>query len=692
VELYGSAVNGDASTGTVRSRWYRPVSNFYLLLCGYPVRHGTDIFLEVDTPRGLRQLGLNLVDNPESWRLQKVFLREIGDATRFRIVATDTSRQGMGWLGFSQPFTIRGQNTGELLKQLLLVCLCTAAALVVILGPGFVLRARFSRFSSPVWLPIPGVLLLTALGLFAWKGPKDLSPQLISRTGVTLIILAVGYQFLRRPLSALTTHAERRVLGLILVLIALAVAKTVYSVGPAGELYQRHVSRTLETGGRGDSRISFHVVQLVGLRKGGYSELAATLFGPWNFSDRGPVAGLAASPIVLSTRAQVPDGPPDSTWTVFDRQGFAAYRIAMIVMAAASFLVIYGLALAFLDEGWSVLAFLAAAAAPFAVHEVFFTWPKLLSAAFVLLGAYLVKDRRFLAAGLAVGFGYLCHPSALLWFPAILLLIPFFDGWPQSVHWRRLLEWVKCGALTCLGLLLWLVLWRIVNGSHFHQNGFFRYFFEAGRFPPTLTNWLRARWTTVLETLVPLNVFLFHRTDPSLISTDGVPQAWVQFVQQYWCSLAFGSGCLFYFSLLRLTAVGFRKTQAFLILIFVSSFAFFVVYFGAPNTGLMREGLHAWFLAYVVFGVVMWRRHLAESKAFWRFTTFALTFRSLEVLLVVVPFASWLHGFVLQPPFVLSDLCALAVMFLGSTFLALYINRYCREMRREQPPPLPRPS
>ncbi len=692
VELYGSAVNGDASTGTVRSRWYRPVSFFYLLLCGYPVGHGQDIFLEVDTGQGLRQLSLNLSDNPASWRVQKVSLPQFSKASRFRVVATDASPQPMGWIGFSQPFTIRGQSTGELLKQLLLVSLCTAAALVVILGPGFVLRARFARFSSAVWLPIPGVLFLTALGLFAWKGPKQLSPELISRTGVALLILAVGYQFLRRPLTSLTSHAERRILGLILVLIALAVAKAVYSIGPAGELYQGQISRILETGGRGDSRIPFHVIQLVGLRKGGYSHLAEILFGPWNFSHRGPVAGLAASPIVFTTRAQVPDSPPDNTWTVFDPQGFAAYRIAMIVMAATSLLVVYGLAAAFLDEKWAVLAFLAAAGAPFTVHEIFFTWPKLLAAAFVLLGGYLIRDRRFLPAGLAVGFGYLCHPSALLWFPAILLLIPLFDSPNRPIHWKQALDWIKRAALTCLGVLAWLILWRVVNRGHFHQDSFLQYLFAAGRFAPTLANWLHERWTIVVEALVPLDLFLFHRTDPDLVSVDGIPQAWVQFVQQYWCSLAFGSGCLFYFSLLRLTAAGFRKAKAFLLLVFVLSFTLFILYFGPPTAGVLRDEMQAWFLGFVVFGVVMWRRYLAESKTFWRFTTFALAFRGLEVLLVLVPFESWSRGFALQPPFVLSDFCALAVMFLGSAFLALYAVCYCREMQRKKPAGLPQAS
>lgn len=682
VELYGSAEQGDVSTGLVRTRWYRPVPSFFLLLCGYPVNRGGDIFLELYSPEsGIRPVRFHLDENPENWRLQKLSLPVFRTATKFRIVAADRSQRGMGWLGFSQPFTIRKAKTLELFKQLLLVILCSAASLVSVLGPGIVLRARCATPCSAVWIPIPGILTLTILGLFAWKGPHYLSPELISRTGLSIIFLIVGYEFIRRPLTTRIAGAELRVLALVVLLILIAVAKSLYSIGPSGELYRGHISRTLEANGRGDSRISYHLVQLVALRKGGYSGLAYNLFAPWNFSHRGPVGGLATSPIVLCADVRPPKSMPYATWSLFDPQGFTSYRIAMIVLSAGSLFTVFGLARHFLNEEWAVLAFLCAATAPFTVHELFFTWPKILAASFVLLAAYLVFSRRFLGAGFAVGLGYLCHPSALLSFPAILILIAVVQQRRTSFSYPRLTELGKSTGLACLGLAFWIAIWRWVNHTHFHQDSFFQYFSQAGGLALTPTNWLHARWETLLNTVVPLYAFVFHRTDRDLLPPDGLPQTWVQLIAQYWCTLAFAGGCVFYLPLLWLLATGFKKAKSWLLLIFMPSLLLFLCYFGAPNTGLMREGLHAWFFGLVLFAVVIWKNHLASSQAFWLFTTIALAIRSVEMLFMLVPFSSWSRGYLLQPPYAISDFLALTVMLLGNLILLVLMVSHCKRVQ-----------
>jgi hypothetical protein len=681
IELYGSAVNGDASTGQVRTRWYRPASTFFMLLAGYPASRAADIFLEVCLPNSaIVPVHLQFDENPENWRLQKVSLSRFKEAIKFRIVATDTSKKVMGWVGFSQPFTLQKQDTLQILKQLFMVILCVAAALVTVLGPGIVLRGRFLDHFSTVWLPVPGFVFLAILGVLAWKGPRSCSPELISRCGILILLLLVGYELKRRPLTTLISRTELRVLALVMLLIVIAVAKSVYSIGPSGELYRGHISRTLEANGRGDSSIPYHVVQLVGLRKGAYSPLAGQLFGPWNFSHRGPVSGLAASPIVLCGNVHLPPSAPNDTWAVFDPQGFASYRIAMIVFSASSLLIVFGLARVFLNDDWATLAFLCAAAAPFTVHEIFFTWPKIPAAAFVLLGVYLAVNRRFFLAGLAVGLGYLCHPSALLSFPAVLLLgtIP---GRASEVRGPKLISWSRSIGLAVAGLAVWILLWRWVNHGHFEQGSFFQYFTACGGLPVSLENWLRSRWTTILNTLVPLYAFLFHRFDRDLLPVDGLPQPWVQFVQQYWCSFALAGGLLFYFSLLRLISIGFYKAKAWLWLIILPPFLLFVCYFGAPNTGLMREGLHAWFLGVIVFATVMWRKHAVSSQAFWRFTLVALAVRGVELLWVLIPFASWSRGYLLQPTYALSDCCALIVILLSTVTLSIYVVLYCNRMK-----------
>ena len=53
--------------------------------------------------------------------------------------------------------------------------------------------------------------------------------------------------------------------------------------------------------------------------------------------------GLAATPIVLISGAVVPLGVPPDSWEPFDRQGFAAYRIAMETMATLALLAVFSL-------------------------------------------------------------------------------------------------------------------------------------------------------------------------------------------------------------------------------------------------------------------------------------------------------------------------------------------------------------
>ncbi len=681
LQFYGSAPQNDASTGMVRTCWYRKLPAFYLFLAGYPSQPGESILIEVESlDQQIRQLRLKLDENPENWRLEKVSLRGFPDANRFRIVASDASRKPMGWVGFSQPFTIRGQDTPELLKQLALVFLCATASLVAFVGPGLLIRARLRRPISAVWLPVPGIILMSLLGLIAWKGPATLSPQIISRTGLLLLVLFVGFELSRKPLSALTNETERRVLILVIALITLGVAKSVYSIGPSGELWRGRISRTFEANGRGDDRIPFHVVQLVGLRQRAYGPLGTYLFGPWTFSDRGPLTGFATSPIVLTTRARLPASMPDDRWTVFDPQGFAAFRIAAIVLAAVSLVIAFGLARLFLDDHWALLAFFVVAAAPFTVHEIYFTWPKIPAACFVLLAAYLVKTRRFFAAGSAVGIGYLFHPSALLWFPAIALSILLFDPMKTVRPSARFFKWAKRALLVGGGLALWIFVWQRANHAYFHQTGFFGYFLQAGLMTRTPANWIRARCISIVNTLVPLYAFLFHRTDADLLPPDLFPQASVQLAAQYWCTLPFACGLAFYFAVIRLAVAAWRSAAVWLALIFIPSFLFFVAYFGAPNTGLMREGLHAWFFGLLLFLVIVWRGRLAASRTFWTFAAFAIGIRGIEILFMLVPIASWSRGYAVQPPFMLSDALSLLTMTVICLGLSFYAVSYCSWM------------
>jgi hypothetical protein len=146
---------------------------------------------------------------------------------------------------------------------------------------------------------------------------------------VPVLLCLFGILLRARP-RRLLDQQERRVLLVVGCVLGLAIGRSLWSLGPQGELYASTISRTLEVGDRSDSRISFEVTQLVARGEGPYSPLARSLFRPYNFSSRGPLPGLAASPVVLLAGGRPPAQRPDNPWLPFDPQGFMAYRLAMM--------------------------------------------------------------------------------------------------------------------------------------------------------------------------------------------------------------------------------------------------------------------------------------------------------------------------------------------------------------------------
>ncbi len=693
LRIFGSWLGSDNSTGSVRTTWYKPVPEFSTLVAGYPNDAGNQLTVEVETAKsGIVHLAISADRNPtEFWLPKTVSLRSITDPLKFRIVAVDASQKR--WLGFSQPFLVHGGDNLRLLKQLALVILTTVASLLMFLSPGLLLREKllrsFDRLLPFIFVPVPGLLLLALLGLVAWIGPEQFGPALISRVGLWTLVLYSVYQFSRVPISSFTTRAEQRVLLVIVVLSAIAVAKATYSVGPTGELFGDQISRTLEVGRYSDSRISNNIVQLVALRSRPFSAFAQRLYETWNFSHRGPINGLAASPIVLASPIEVPASIKNRPWTPFDPEGFSAYRISMIVMASCSLLTVFGLATLFLPEDWALFAFLVATTAPFVVHEIYFTWPKLSAASFVLVAVYLVWQTRYFLGGLSLGVGYLCHPGVLVWLPclvAVLVLSQPWLGWRASFSCRKVYLWSLKSVSMLAGLAICLLLWRRVNGKHFVQSGFSSYLFQARPFPPTLVNWLRSRFDSLCNTLVPLNIFVFDRSDWSLNSLGGPSPPVIQFFLQYWCTLPFGTGIAFFFcGLIRIIYVAFWKARAWLVLVFVGPLVLFTVYWGANISGMLRENLHPWFLGLMIFSVIVWKKYMAQSPGFWHVCNWALLFRGVEILLMLLLPSIWSQHLLVQRQFAPTDVLALVTIFGGTTWLCVYMFRFAEALRTRSP-------
>lgn len=677
IGFYGSWLSSGGSTGSVHSRWFPAVPRFAIFFSGYPDTPGESLSVEVLTANsGVMRLPVppELVPG-ESWWVREIALPQAGHPLKFRLVAIDGSTTSQGWIGFSDPFVIREVDGLQIAKQMLLILLVSTASFTVFLAPGLFLREKYRRMSF-IWLPAPGILTLALLGLASWMGPHALKPRWISRLGLALLIAFATYHFVRAPLSRFTTSVERRVLMISVSIACIAVAKSVYSLGPAGELYSGRLSRTLEPGGRADSRISYHGVQLVALRSGPHSQFAAGLYYPWDFSSRGPLASLAVSPIVLSSPVQVSTVMPDAPWELFDPEGFASFRIAMIVIASCALIPVFGMAKLFLNDDWAFLAFLIAASAPFMIHEVYFTWPKLLAASFTLQAAYLAFRSRYLFAGLVLGLGYLAHPSTLLWFPALAAIAfvaskpRFFSSWPLRV------------LSMALGVGLWVLFWLGINREHFAQNYFLSYFSMTATYTPTPAHWLQSRLESLLNTLIPLNLFLFHRDSPEITSVYASSPPLIRFFFQYWNTLPFGVGIGFFLCyLLRAIWIGLLKAAAWLWLVFVIPFAFFVAYWGMSSGGLAREGLHAWMLGLLIFSVVIWKRFPPQSNTFWRFCNYSLLFRGFEILAMMLLPVIASNQTLAQRQFEVSDILALLAMVGGTGFLCAYLFVFAERLR-----------
>jgi hypothetical protein len=126
--------------------------------------------------------------------------------------------------------------------------------------------------------------------------------------------------------------------------------------------------------------------------------------------------------------------------------------------------------------------------------------------------------------------------------------------------------------------------------------------------------------------------------------------------------------------------------RAWLIALFVIPFALFVPYWGWGLSGLMREGLHAWFLGLMIFAVVIWRRFLPTSDRFFRIVNWTLLFRGVETFCVLLVPTIFSQHMIVQQPWVLSDTVSLAALFAGTAALYAYTFRFAERLRGRTAP------
>jgi hypothetical protein len=505
----------------------------------------------------------------------------------------------------------------------------TALAIVLLLGPGVLVRLYGPRIGL-AYVPLPGMALLIVTALVAWAAAGSASPRAVCFAILVPFLGLFALALLSAGPKEIFDREEQRTLGFCALALGIAIGRTIWSLDPAGELYAGSISRTFYAEPRPDSRIPYLISEMIAHGKGPYSRASEALFSPYNFSSRGPLGGLAAAPVVFMGGGKPPIVNPEQPWAPFDEQGFMAFRLAMMTYSVTVLLSLWELVRKVAGTGAARMAIVLGAATPFLLDELIFTWPKLLAASFVLLGAIAIVERRAFLSGLLVGIGYLMHPSALLALAGIGLLAL----WPlRGARWYR--PDLKALILLAIGVAIGVVAWRLVNGSHFTQNGFVEYFREAGSNPrPAFGAWIDYRLGSLGNTTVPLMLPLFYTSNHSINVFGGQSPGVIHFFFQYWAGVPFGLAIVFFPMLLYSLYKAARRWPWPFIAVVVAPLAVFTVYWGSSVTGMLREGMQ-WWVFFLLAVVAM--QQAASDFGFLRSAPAraVLALRAVEVLAAV---------------------------------------------------------
>jgi hypothetical protein len=562
------------------------------------------------------------------------------------------------------PSTSVAPNTGREVGDLVRVVCTTALVVTLLLGPGLLWRPLTERKIGLGFVPLPGFAILAVGGGLVWV----LVGPLGQKAAAFLVLGPVLGLILGALLSSdedLLTPEERRTLIIVGLPLGIAIARSVWSYGPAGELYEATVSRTLNPEPRSDSRTSYLVAELVANGKWPYHLGGLNLFAPYNFSSRGPLPGMMSAPLMLLTGTKPQLDSYEAPWMPFDAQGFMVFRIAMITFSSTAYLSTWQLVRRIAGARTARFALVLAVSTPFLIDDLWFTWPKLLAASFVILGAVCLVERKPFRTGLLVGVGYLMHPSAL----AGLFGLGPLTAWPLRKA-RLLRPQIRAVVLLLLGVAVGVVAWRLANASHFQQEGFLEYVEQAyPHYHPTVWQWIQFRLATLGDTLVPFYLLAVHAHSASINVLEGVSPGVVHFFFQYWTGVPFGLGIFFFPLLLWSLYKALRRWPWPVTAAIVIPFVLFTIYWGASITGNLREGMQAWVLALIaVIALQQWASGFPWLRSIP--ARLVMTLRAVEVLAVAIGATLGTHSFnPIREHFAINDYAAFGTVVILSLVL-----------------------
>lgn len=642
IQHASSFVSGDAFTGRSESAWFRTSRRtIHVGVAGYPNKTGCALWAEFRDPAGrIARIDCRLPDPREVWSRWEI--RRPAGFTEVRIIGEDRSSAYAGWLAFSHPFRAWPPEL-EAVYSLVQVATTLALALVLGWGPGLLwCPAGATSTTRAVWFLGAGPAALVLAGIGVWLTSGIMSPQVTGTAFGIVLWLVVGRGARRRKFRLEADPFLMRAIAVAALVVAAVAARAACSAGPAGELFRGTISRNFQLSDRIDSRFSFYAVQAAAHHWGPASPTTEKFYYPWTFFSRGPLAGLAAIPVVMATAGRPPAGHAEQTWEPFDRTGFAAYRITMYALAAGV-LVAFHLLLAPLVGGrWALLGCGLVALAPFGLHEVLFTWPKWAATAWLATAFAFVISRRPVAGGLCLGVGFLYHPLVLLWSPCLAL-------WWAGSSGRNI--GAAAGGVARLGLaaaalvLPWMALGKMMphlpDTPFAGQGGFLRYWILADSHFATWETWLRTRWMNFANTFVPLHLFadaesFRHFRFSSAYETSG-PAEKTLFLG--WNSLPFALGLgLWVASAVAATRLVRRHFAAAAVLLLAPA-GLLVAYWGGDPLGLMRECGHPLFLS--VIGATVWIAARETSRLGALLAHPATPWLQLPETLALLWFATW---------------------------------------------------